>query len=303
MREAGKDQHKDVRHASFSVRRICCPDGSDRQERTIWCGSGSTQCCEGCKHHRGWVTSITERARFLLPNLAGLRTSRLGVPPAAVAVSSCALAMLTFWVATAARSVASHTDPALQPSRSEQSPPHPHQQLITSKTVPSQSCDPSWCNCEHGVCQSVPDDQTHCNLCSQKWVFVFSAAGRTGSTSLLEGLNALPGVSLSGENFAVLTDLQSTYAKVDELVRKNTKEQDVAAYSLPNPKGVLSQTLCAQQATVAGMAGAAAGLSSIDDQIYGFKELVGAPYSDLGAAFESESPHFSMHQQVRWPVV
>ena len=31
---------------------------------------------------------------------------------------------------------------------------------------------------------------------------------RSGSTSILEGLNALPGVQLSGENYALLTNAQ-----------------------------------------------------------------------------------------------
>ena len=34
------------------------------------------------------------------------------------------------------------------------------------------------------------------------------ATGRSGSTSILEGLNALPGVALAGENYAMLTDAQ-----------------------------------------------------------------------------------------------
>ena len=42
---------------------------------------------------------------------------------------------------------------------------------------------------------------------------MLSAGGRTGSTSLLEGLNAMPGVSLSGENFGVLEDLRAAYDK------------------------------------------------------------------------------------------
>ena len=69
-------------------------------------------------------------------------------------------------------------------------------------------CDPSWCDCSNtnfcGAQQDHPE-KASCNLCEQKWVFVLSAGGRTGSTSILEGLNALPGVSLSGENSTLTT--------------------------------------------------------------------------------------------------
>ena len=174
---------------------------------------------------------------------------------------------------------------------------------------PGRICDPSWCSCTDHFCQtqSVEQGPYGCDLCSQKWVFVFSAGGRTGSTSLLEGLNALPGVSLTGENFAVLNDLRATYAKVNELVRRNKKNKDVAAFFLPKTHGMRKQTLCAQQAIMAGLAGAALVNRSSEseenvwsgDQIYGFKELVEPPSTDMGAAFEGEFPHFSIRQRVR----
>ncbi len=175
---------------------------------------------------------------------------------------------------------------------------------------PGRICDPSWCSCTDHFCQtqSVEQGPYGCDLCSQKWVFVFSAGGRTGSTSLLEGLNALPGVSLIGENFAMLNDLQSAYAKVSNLVRTNTHKKDPAAFSIPNPHGVRRHTLCAQQSLMAGLAGSEVKNTSIvdtegdpwrNDQIYGFKELIQPPSSDLGGAFESEVQHFSMRQRVR----
>jgi hypothetical protein len=174
---------------------------------------------------------------------------------------------------------------------------------------PGRICDPSWCSCTDHFCQtqSVEQGPYGCDLCSQKWVFVFSAGGRTGSTSLLEGLNALPGVSLIGENFAMLNDLQSAYAKVSNLVRTNT-HNNPAAFSIPNPHGVRRHTLCAQQSLMAGLAGSEVMNTSIvdteggpwrNDQIYGFKELIQPPSSDLGGAFESEVQHFSMRQRVR----
>ena len=204
---------------------------------------------------------------------------------------------------------AASTGWSLQPAADLASFPSP--EATTSLAEPAQSCDPSWCSCKHHYCQSKDDEEGDgpgCDLCSQKWVFVFSAGGRTGSTSLLEGLNALPGVSLIGENFAMLNDLQSAYAKVNNLVRTNTRKKDPAAFSIPNPHGVRRHTLCAQQSLMAGLAGSEVMNTSIvdteggpwrNDQIYGFKELIQPPSSDLGGAFESEMPHFSMRQRVR----
>ena len=58
---------------------------------------------------------------------------------------------------------------------------------------------------------------------------------------------------------------------------------------------------------MAGLAGAALVNRSSEseenvwsgDQIYGFKELVEPPSTDMGAAFEGEFPHFSIRQRVR----
>ena len=69
-----------------------------------------------------------------------------------------------------------------------------------------------------------------CDLCEQKYLFVLSAGGRTGSTSLLEGLNALPGVSLSGENFGVLEDLRAAYDKASDAVRRNVDGKSPVSY-------------------------------------------------------------------------
>ena len=67
-----------------------------------------------------------------------------------------------------------------------------------------------------------------CDLCSDRWMFVLSAGGRTGSTSLLEALNSVPGVHLSGENHAALagaTDLlqrhRASQAMAESILRRN----------------------------------------------------------------------------------
>ena len=157
-------------------------------------------------------------------------------------------------------------------------------------------CDPSWCDCSNtnfcGAQQDHPE-KASCNLCEQKWVFVLSAGGRTGSTSILEGLNALPGVSLSGENLGLLTDMQREFAKVDSLVRRN-KAKDSAAFYLPELRGLKRHTLCAQQSTVARLAGAngsSANMGGGPDQIFGFKELVELRSFEAGGKYAAGTSH------------
>ena len=157
-------------------------------------------------------------------------------------------------------------------------------------------CDPTWCDCSNTIfCDAQQDhpEKASCNLCEQKWVFVLSAGGRTGSTSILEGLNALPGVSLSGENLGLLTDLQREFAKVDSLVRRN-KAKDSAAFYLPELRGLKRHTLCAQQSTVARLAGAngsSANMGGGPDQIFGFKELVELRSFEAGGKYATGTSH------------
>jgi hypothetical protein len=165
-----------------------------------------------------------------------------------------------------------------------------------ASSTAATTCDPSWCNCKDHSC-TTHDEEEGCDLCSQKYVFVLAAGGRTGSTSLLEGLNALPGISLSGENFGVLEDLRAEFAKVSELVGRNGR-QSPAAYFVPKPDGVLKHTLCGQQSMVARWAGRTSELAHKADQIYGFKELLQVPSMDSGGEFEAEQPHLpSRHRE------
>ena len=167
---------------------------------------------------------------------------------------------------------------------------------LAASSTAAATCDPSWCNCKDQSCVTH-DEEEGCDLCSQKYVFVLAAGGRTGSTSLLEGLNALPGVSLSGENFGVLEDLRAEFAKVSELVGRNGR-QSPAAYFVPKPHGVLKHALCGQQSMVARWAGRTGERAEQADQIYGFKELLQIPSMDSGGEFEAEQPHLpSRHRE------
>ena len=146
------------------------------------------------------------------------------------------------------------------------------------EALQGSKCDPSWCDCHHESCDawSESDEPAPCNLCGQKWVFVLSAAGRSGSTSLLEGLNALPGVSLSGENLGLLSEMQLQFAGVDGLVSKN-EAGNSAAFHLPQWRGQRRHALCAQQSIMASLAGGNGSLAAAAvggrDQIFGFKEI------------------------------
>ena len=167
---------------------------------------------------------------------------------------------------------------------------------LAASSTAAATCDPSWCNCKDQSCVTH-DVEEGCDLCSQKYVFVLAAGGRTGSTSLLEGLNALPSVSLSGENFGVLEDLRAEFAKVSELVGRNGR-QSPAAYFVPKPHGVLKHALCGQQAMVARWAGRTGERAEQAGQIYGFKELLQIPSMDSGGEFEAEQPHLpSRHRE------
>jgi len=158
-------------------------------------------------------------------------------------------------------------------------PASPHAIDPISGEANAGECNPNWCDCESEACAkpSTPDEQT-CNLCDRKWTFVIAAGGRTGSTSILEGLNALPGVSLFGENYALLDDLRSVYDKVQRLVNKNNKAGDdgAAAYYLPQTKDVANKILCAQQSFMASLSEAPQDANA-HVQILGFKELVSLP--------------------------
>ena len=213
------------------------------------------------------------------------------------------MASRRWWLATLllARAAAQPLQPAQPlPMRPDDwSPLQPEAELIPPGLgLSSQGggCDPSWCDCSNTIfCGAQQDhpEKASCNLCDQKWLFVLSAGGRSGSTSILEGLNALPGVSLSGENLGLLTDMQREFAKVDSLVSRN-KAKESAAFYLPELHGLKRHTLCAQQSTIARLAGAngsSANMGGGPDQIFGFKELVELRSFEAGGKFAAGTSH------------
>jgi len=67
---------------------------------------------------------------------------------------------------------------------------------------------PAW-----GPTPRATGPSSRCDLSEQRWLFVISLGGRTGSTSLLGMLNAHPAIALSGENSNQLSDLLTLWNK------------------------------------------------------------------------------------------
>lgn len=149
------------------------------------------------------------------------------------------------------------------------------------------TCDVSWCNCE--ACQQKTKTTT-CDLCARKWVFVIST-GRAGSTSILEGLNALPGVSLGGENFAMLNVAKDMVGRTDELT--DIQEKNMASAYEVKSTDLSHQTLCSMQQVFAKLANGSLADES-GHQILGFKELVSIPSLSKWTSHSGKPvPHFS----------
>mmetsp|Transcript_5397 Transcript_5397/g.11902 ORF Transcript_5397/g.11902 Transcript_5397/m.11902 type:complete len:244 (-) Transcript_5397:51-782(-) len=57
-----------------------------------------------------------------------------------------------------------------------------------------------------------------CDLCADEtqWIFILGT-GRSGSTTVLDMVNSIPGVDLNGENDGMMTDLRHIYTKLDTL--------------------------------------------------------------------------------------
>ena len=73
-----------------------------------------------------------------------------------------------------------------------------------------------------------------CDLCAEQWVFVL-ATGRSGSTSIVEALNSLPGVSLSDENQASLDVSATLLERYSERLKRMT--------ITPNATGMVESSL------------------------------------------------------------
>ena len=131
-------------------------------------------------------------------------------------------------------------------------------------------CDASWCNCR--ACKKPKGRHGACDLCAHRWVFIISA-GRSGSTSLLEGLNSLPGVSLGGENFAMVNVAREMVDRADKLQQRG----DSAPFEMKNEE-LSTDVLCSMQDVFAKLTDHELHQTNGGKQtILGFKELVALP--------------------------
>ena len=83
-----------------------------------------------------------------------------------------------------------------------------------------------------------------CDLCARSWIFVLST-GRSGSTSLLEAINSLPGVKLSGENEAALMPALELYKRAKTFKNKKGAANEHGSVSLTSVLCSLQQTFLA----------------------------------------------------------
>mmetsp|Transcript_27047 Transcript_27047/g.46928 ORF Transcript_27047/g.46928 Transcript_27047/m.46928 type:complete len:383 (-) Transcript_27047:47-1195(-) len=102
-----------------------------------------------------------------------------------------------------------------------------------------------------------------CDLCghSQHWLFILGT-GRSGSTSLLQMVNEIPGFHLAGENKGVLTSLTHLFAHAQSLAEKGT------ILSWTHGDIVEHRVLCALQSYIRAIGG-----FSKSDRVIGFKEI------------------------------
>ena len=115
-----------------------------------------------------------------------------------------------------------------------------------------------------------------CDLCSDQWVFVL-ATGRSGSTSIWEALNSLPGVSLAGENQGSLEVSYMLLGRYTEARARESVALDASAASVPDDP---SDLLCALQHLYRTLVGIEARGARGDAKLparkvaLGFKELL-----------------------------
>ena len=121
------------------------------------------------------------------------------------------------------------------------------------------------------------DAASTCNLCAEHWVIVL-ATGRSGSTSIIEALNSLPGVSLAGENQGSL-DVSS--ALLERFVETRAREWVAMNASGAPDQDDPKELLCAIQSWYRALVGIEAKHSSTaataapsQTALLGFKELV-----------------------------
>lgn len=105
---------------------------------------------------------------------------------------------------------------------------------------------------------------TACDLCGhpQQWLFILGT-GRSGSTSLLQMVNEIPGFHLAGENRGVLTSLSQLFDHAQHLAQKND-----SMLSWTHGDILEHKVLCALQSYIRAIGG-----FSESDRVIGYKEI------------------------------
>ena len=105
-----------------------------------------------------------------------------------------------------------------------------------------------------------------CDLCSRRWLFVASIGGRSGSTTILDMLNAHPAIALAGENQGALMHAMALW---DSVADNGPWYNGADAFS----RGALhpDDVLCDLQALFANIATPAK--QAATTAIHGFKEV------------------------------
>lgn len=94
-----------------------------------------------------------------------------------------------------------------------------------------------------------------CDLCSEQWLFILST-GRSGSTSILEALNSLPGVHLRGENQASLDIACELYERYREgLARERVVRHSSRTAAMEHGTVQNQSLLCSMQSFFRGLLG------------------------------------------------
>ena len=123
----------------------------------------------------------------------------------------------------------------------------------------------SWCDA--ALCTRLrQDNRSTCDPCGRRWLFIV-AAGRSGSSSLLQAVNALPDFQLRGEfQFNLMAGLLSSYRSLTAQLEPRESELDACCHH-----GALSERAltCDMQALLTDAMGV--GLQS--GSVLGFKEL------------------------------
>lgn len=117
---------------------------------------------------------------------------------------------------------------------------------------------------------AVAQAAASCDLCARDFVFIL-ATGRSGSTSVLEAVNSLPGVNLRGENDATLLGAMDLY---NRSLRRGTMHSAFAAKE--HGKLDTNTMLCSLQDFFVAFdpPRSSESVSAEAVQVHGFKELI-----------------------------